>query len=94
MTITTTKKINWGDKMAVVSRMVLTNVFADDSTEQISIDNLRSENINIANVKNTIKNFNRNSGGELSTKMKSKNGFNWIGIKRAQIVTTDTNVIF
>ena len=84
--------------MAAVSKLVVTNLFADDSTLKITIDNIRPENIKsstqIENIRARVKAFNAASGGSLTTKMKSKNGFNWIGIKAVQIVTTDKVVIF
>lgn len=84
--------------MAAVSKLVVTNLFADDSTLKITVDNIKPENIKssaqIENIRSRVKAFNAASGGTLATKMKSKNGFNWIGIKAVQIVTTDKVVIF
>lgn len=84
--------------MAAVSKLVVTNLFADESTLKITVDNIRPENIKssaqIENIRSRVKAFNAANGGSLATKMKSKNGFNWIGIKAVQIVTTDKVVIF
>lgn len=83
--------------MAAVSRLEVTNVFADDSTAKITIDNIKPENMTptqIEVIRSQVMAFNNNNGGTLSTKMKSKNGFNWTGIKKVQIVTTDKTVLF
>lgn len=82
--------------MAAVSKLEITNLFADDTTLKVTVNDIRPENINsrISAIRAQIQNFNRNEGGTLATKMKSKNGFNWVGIKRARIITTDTNYIF
>lgn len=83
--------------MASISRLEITNVFADNDTAKITIDNIRPQNLDsthIETIRAKIKQFNEKNGGELATKMKSKNGFNWVGIKKAQIVTTDKTVLF
>lgn len=83
--------------MASVSRLEVTNVFADNDTAKITIDNIKPENIGnqqIEVIRARVVAFNAQGGGTLSTKMKSKNGFNWTGIKKVQIVTTDKNVLF
>ena len=84
--------------MAAVSKLVVTNLFADESTLKITVDNIKPENIKsgaqIEAIRQKVKNFNAEAGGSLSTKMKSKNGFNWIGIKAVQIVTSSKTVIF
>lgn len=84
--------------MAAVSRLIVTNLFADESTLKITVDNIKPENIKsgaqIEAIRAKVKAFNNTQGGELATKMKSKNGFNWVGIKAVQIVTTDKTVIF
>lgn len=83
--------------MAAVSRIETTNVFADDTTAKITIDNIKPENLNqtqIENIRSQVMQFNARQGGELSSKMKSKNGFNWVAIKKVQIVTVDKEVIF
>ena len=83
--------------MAAVSKLEVTNVFADDTTVKISVDNIKPSNLGstqIENIRTKVKAFNAASGGSLTSKMKSKNGFNWIGIKKVQITTTDKNVIF
>lgn len=84
--------------MSAVSKLVVTALFADETTLKIAVDNIKPENITsgaqIEEIRQRCKQFNAAQGGTLSTKMKSKNGFNWIGIKAAQIVTTDKTVIF
>lgn len=83
--------------MSAESRLEVTNVFADNETAKITIDNIRPENLDntqIENIRSRVIAFNNANGGTLSTKMKSKNGFNWIGIKKVQIVTTEKQVIF
>lgn len=83
--------------MAAVSRLEVTNVFADDSTAKITIDNIKPENMSgsqIEVIRSQVMTFNNNNGGTLATKMKSKNGFNWVGIKKVQIVTIDKTVLF
>lgn len=83
--------------MAAVSRLEVTNVFADDTTAKVTIDNIKPDNLGntqIENIRSQVKQFNSNQGGTLAPKMKSKNGFNWIGIKKIQIVTTDKVVLF
>ena len=82
--------------MPAVSRLEVTNVFADDSTLKVTINDIKPQNINsrIEAIRTQVKNFNNASGGTLATKMKSKNGFDWIGIKRVRLITTDTNYIF
>ena len=84
--------------MAAISRLIVQNLFADESTLNITIDGIKPENITsgaqIEEIRRKCKEFNANQGGTLATKMKSKNGFNWTGIKRVQIVTTDKTVIF
>lgn len=83
--------------MASVSRLEITNVFADNDTAKITIDNIKPENLDstqIETIRARVIAFNNANGGTLSTKMKSKNGYNWIGIKKVQIVTTDKTVLF
>lgn len=82
--------------MAAVAKLEVTNVFADDSTLKVTMTDIKPENINtrIGAIRSQVVNFNNNRGGTLTTKMKSKNGFNWVGIKRVRIITTDTDVIF
>lgn len=80
--------------MPVTKKLSLKCVYADDTVETITINNLNpTEGVN-PNIKNILKNFNANQGGALATKMKSKNGFNWIGIKAATITTTNRQYIF
>lgn len=80
--------------MAAVAKLSLSCVFSDDSTTTITIDNINPEIGVNPNLRTIISNFNKAKGGELATKMKNKNGFNWIGIKRAVLTTTDRQYIF
>lgn len=84
--------------MAAVARLEVTPVFADDTSVKITIDNIKPENISsgtqIENIRSRVMQFNAQQGGDLATKMKSKNGFNWVAIKKVQIVTTNKQVIF
>lgn len=80
--------------MAAVGKLEITNVFADDSTLKIAINNINPAVGVNPNIKTLIKNFNNEQGGTLSEKMKSKNGFNWVGIKRARFIITDKEYIF
>lgn len=82
--------------MAAVSKLEITNVFADETKAKVTIDNIKPENIsgNVESIRQQVMNFNNNNGGNLATKMKSKNGFNWTGISQVRIITTDTTYIF
>lgn len=80
--------------MAAVGKLSLRCVFADESTATITIDNINPTVGVNPQLKTIIRTFNRNKGGELSTKMKNKNGFDWIGINRAVFTTTDRQYIF
>ena len=83
--------------MAAVAKIGVTAVFADETTAKITIDNINPTTMTptaIENIRSQCVTFNNTSGGTLATKMKSKNGFNWIGIKAVDITTTDKNVIF
>lgn len=84
--------------MAAVAKLTTKLLFADESTLNVVVDNIKPENITsgaqIEAIRARCKEFNRVEGGELSTKLKSKNGFNWIGIKAVEITTTDKVVIF
>jgi len=69
-------------------------VYADDTKETVTINNINpSAGIN-SNMVTIIKQFNNQSGGTLSSKMKSKNGANWIGIDKATTVETRRTYIF
>lgn len=83
--------------MAAVAKLEITNVFADNDTAKIVVDNINPSTLDgtqIEHIRSQIIAFNTAQGGELATKMKSKNGFNWTGIKKAQIVITDKTVLF
>lgn len=80
--------------MAAVQKLTLRCLFADETTATFTIDNINPEVGIAADAANRIIEFNNQQGGTLSTKMKSKNGFNWIGINRAVVTTTDRTYIF
>lgn len=83
--------------MAATTKFTIKALFADDSTTTITIDDINPASVTsqlINAARQTIMNFNANSGGTLATKMKSKNGFNWIGIKAFTITNTDRTYIF
>lgn len=80
--------------MAAVGKLAVRLVFADDTKNTITIDNINPDNGVNPDIKAIIRNFNGNAGGTLSTKIKSKNGFNCIGIDSAVYTVTDRNYIF
>lgn len=80
--------------MAAVTKLTIRCVFADETKATITIDNLIKNNIGIQNIKQKVMAFNDAQGGTLATKMKSKNGFNWIGIDKVTLTTTNRNYIF
>lgn len=80
--------------MAAVGKLTLRCLFADDTTSTINIDNINPTKGVNENLKQIIMNFNGQSGGTLSTKMKSKNGFNWVAINKAYYTVTDRQYIF
>lgn len=80
--------------MAAVQKLTLRCVFADETTATFTIDNIDPQNGIASDARQKIIAFNAANGGTLSSKMKSKNGFNWIGINRAVVTTTDRTYIF
>lgn len=80
--------------MAAVQKLTLRCLFEDETTATFTIDGINPQTGVVADLKAQIIAFNNARGGELSTKMKSKNGFNWIGINRAVLTTTDRQYIF
>lgn len=80
--------------MASSQRLTIRNVFADDTKITINIDNINPQVGVNPNLKTIIANFNAQSGGELASKMKSKNGANWIGIDKATVTETERDYIF
>lgn len=83
--------------MSAVTKVDFTAVFEDETSAKITIDNIDPTTMTatqIENIRTQCLNFNNAQGGELSGKMKSKNGFDWIGIKAVTITTTDKTVIF
>ena len=83
--------------MAATTRIEVTNEFADSTRAKIVINNINPSTMTaerIEAIRTQIYNFNIAHGGTLATKMKSSNGFNWIGISKVNIVTTNKVVIF
>lgn len=80
--------------MAATARLSIRCVFADDSTTTINIDNINPTVGVNPNLRQIITQFNNSQGGTLATKMKNKNGFNWVKINRAALTTTDRTYIF
>lgn len=80
--------------MAAETKIAFQNVFADDSKSTLTITNIKKSNLNLTDIENKVKAFNAAKGGELSTKMKSKNGFNWVGITKVTVTTNDRTYIF
>ena len=81
--------------MATVSKLEVTNLFEDGTTAKIVIDNINPStmtNEQIETIRSQCIAFNSNDGGDLATKMKSKNGTNWIGIKQVKLTTTEQEV--
>lgn len=78
------------DEMKLSIRLV----YADDTKETVTINNINPQVGINPNMVTLIMNFNANKGGTLSSKMKSKNGANWIGIDKATTVQTRRNYIF
>lgn len=83
--------------MAAISKIGVTAVFADETTAKITIDNVNPDVLTptqVESIRTQVMNFNAAQGGTLAPKMKSKNGFNWIGIKSVELTTTDKIVYF
>lgn len=80
--------------MAATQKLTLRCVFSDDTTATFSIDGINPENGVVADIKQRILDFNAAKGGDLSTKLKSKNGGNWIAIDKMYTTTTNRVYIF
>lgn len=80
--------------MASTTKLEITNEFEDNTRAKVTIDNIRIENLDVADIKEQVRAFNAARGGTLATKMKSSNGLNWIGISKVRIVTTNKTVLF
>lgn len=80
--------------MASTTKLEITNEFADNTNAKVIIDNIRIENLDIADIKEQVRTFNAERGGTLATKMTSTNGLNWIGISKVRIITTNKTVLF
>lgn len=80
--------------MAKTGKLSIRVVFADDTKNTFNIDNINpSVGVN-PNLTQIIEEFNANNGGELSSKMKSKNGANWIKIDSVYYTETEREYIF
>lgn len=83
--------------MSAVSTLEVTALFEDATTAKIAINKINPETMTteqIEKVREDCMAFNRANGGDLATKMKSKNGTNWIGIKQVKLTTTDKNILW
>lgn len=80
--------------MAATSTLAIRCVYADETKSTINIGNLRKTNINGTNIKTKVAAFNNSQGGDLASKMKSKNGANWVLIDRVTLTTTERTYIF
>lgn len=80
--------------MAAVGKLAIRCVFADETKQTITLNNINPQNGVNTNIRSIIMNFNNNQGGTLAGKMKSKNGFNWIKIDKATYTVTDRTYIF
>lgn len=80
--------------MAAETTIAFQNVFADDSKNTWTISNIKKSNLNLSDIEAKVKAFNAAQGGSLASKMKSKNGFNWVGISKVTVTTTDRTYIF
>lgn len=83
--------------MAATTKFSLKLLFEDDTTTTLTIDSINPATVTsqlINSARQTIMNFNTQRGGSLASKMKSKNGFNWIAIKSFTITNTDRTYIF
>lgn len=80
--------------MAAVGKLTIRCVFADETKQTITIDKINPASGVNTNIRQIIMQFNDAAGGTLASKMKSKNGFNWIGIDKAVYTVTDRNYIF
>lgn len=83
--------------MAATTKFALKLLFEDDTNTTLTIDPINPSTVTsqlINSARQTIMNFNAQRGGELATKMKSKNGFNWIAIKTFTITNTERTYIF
>lgn len=80
--------------MAQSMKLTIRNVFADETTNTITIDNINPERGVANDIKSKIIAFNQAKGGTLAPKMKSKSGANWIGIDRAVVTTTEREYVF
>lgn len=80
--------------MAAVGKLAIRCVFADETKQTITIDKINPASGVNTNIRQIIMQFNDAAGGTLASKMKSKNGFNWVGIDKAVYTVTDRNYIF
>ena len=83
--------------MAATTKFSLKLLFEDDTTTTLTLDSINPATVTsqlINSARQTIMNFNANRGGNLASKLKSKNGFNWIAIKSFTITNTERTYIF
>lgn len=80
--------------MTATMKLNLKVLFADETSSTITIDNINpSVGVN-PNIRAIIRQFNDSEGGTLTSKLKSKNGANWIKITKAESVVTNRDYIF
>lgn len=80
--------------MAATQKLTIRNVFADDSTLTVTVNNINPEVGINPRAKFIVQDFNDSKGGSLTTKLKSKTGANWVGIDKMTVTTTDRQYIF
>lgn len=80
--------------MAATQKLTIRCLFADNTTATFTIDGINPEAGVATDIKQQVLDFNAVAGGALATKMKSKNGFNWIAIDRLTLTTTNRQYIF
>lgn len=80
--------------MAAVTTLEITNEYADGTSAKVTVNNIKLENLDTSDIKTRVRAFNAARGGNLSTKMKSSNGFDWIGISKVRIKTVNKTVIY
>lgn len=80
--------------MAATSTFKITNEFADETRNTISIGPIDTTKLN-PNLKADVIGFNNSmTQNGYGSYLQSKAGANWVGISRLQMVTIDRNYIF
>lgn len=80
-----------------VSKLEVTTLFEDATTAKIVLDRINPATMTseqIEKIRESCMAFNRANGGELASKMKSKNGTDWIGIKQVKLTTTNKDILW